>query len=141
MKKAILLLLFSGFVVSLNAQQTEQPVLNKTDYLKKAKGQQIGAWSTLGGGFALAVVGVGINIGSPWDGEHVNSGLWLVYVGAAAVLTSIPLFISAHKNKRRAAALAFTGQSVQWPGMAHATTQPALQLQFGIGNNAHGHDH
>jgi hypothetical protein len=141
MKKALLLLLFTGCVFCASAQQTDKQVLTKTDYLKKAKGQRTAAWCTLGGGFAMAVGGVGVNLGAPWDGEHVNSGIWMVYVGAAAVLTSIPLFISAHKNKRRAAALAFTAQPVQWPGMTHTNTQPALQLKLGIGNNPHSHTH
>jgi hypothetical protein len=138
MKKAILVLLFSGFAVSLDAQQTENPVMTKTDYLKKAKGQKIGAWCTLGGGLAMGVAGIAINLGAPWDGEHVNSGVWMVYVGAAAVITSIPLFISAGKNKRRAAALAFTSQPVygQWPGMNFIKAQPAVQIKLGLGNKS-----
>ena len=136
MKKAIMMLLISGWGLSMSAQQTESPVMTKTDYLKKAKGLRTAAWCTLGGGFAMSVTGVAINVGSPWDGEHVNSGLWLVYLGAASVLTSIPLFFSAHKNKRRAAALAVTSQPVQWPGMTSVNVQPAVQIKIGLGNSA-----
>lgn len=134
MKHAIFILLFAGITLSLFAQDTDRPLLTKAGYLQKAKSQKITAWCLLGGGLVFGATGIAVNIGSPWDGEHVNSGIWMCYVGAIAVLTSIPVFISAGKNRRQAASFAFIRQPVFSPGYGSLRSkfQPAIQFKIGI---------
>ncbi len=85
-------------------------------YSLKQKRQKTAAWICLGGGVAMALTGLVIKGGhksSNIVGELITLGLvdikhpeppianWLVYLGGASTAVSIPLFISAGKNKRK----------------------------------------
>jgi hypothetical protein len=53
----------------------------------------------------MTVAGIGSNLsGGILDNDSTNNdkGLWLSYLGAATTIASIPFFISAGKNKRKA---------------------------------------
>ena len=85
-------------IISFSQQTTTPvPVLTKSDYLQKSKNQKAYAWILLGSGaviFGITAPGfVSLDILGP-----------LVVIGAVATLVSIPLFIAAAKNKRRAGA-------------------------------------
>jgi hypothetical protein len=61
----------------------------------------------LGGGVAMIIGGIAINMAQPVFGSNAssednNKGLWLSYLGVATTLVSIPLFISAGKHKKKA---------------------------------------
>lgn len=111
MKTKIIVLIFClGFLNNALGQ-----VLTKEKYkssqelydlhINKKKANSLAAWITFGGGIAMIVGGLGINMsGGIVDGDSTNNnkGLWLSYLGGASALVSIPLFISAGKHKKKA---------------------------------------
>src|SRR5687768_18608518 len=95
MKKLLLLSMFSLSVTSFHGQDTTSPLpMTKEDYLQRSKGQKIA-------GFVLLGVGtIFVAIAAP--GTTSFETTQVLAVGAVvAVLSSIPLFISSGKNKRR----------------------------------------
>ncbi len=72
------------------------------------------------GGTALTVMGVAVAVGggldcafgSPDCGKNQTLSDILAISGSAAVLGSIPLFIAANKNKKKAMSLSFGGQRI-----------------------------
>lgn len=91
----------------------------KNDYLTKSKHQKTAAWIMLGGGWGLGITGgivathgvTQINTGQPNKvSNNIGNGVLLVLTGGVAMLGSIPLFLSAHKNKRERMSLSFTNQ-------------------------------
>jgi len=74
-------------------------------HISKKKANNTAAWIALGGGVAMIVGGLGINMSGGIvdnDSTNNNKGLWLSYLGGAVTVVSIPLFISAGKHKRKA---------------------------------------
>lgn len=111
MRQTILILLFTmGVFFNLSAQvmnsiEDKTPQQIYDFHISKKKANNTAAWITLGGGVAMIVWGIGINLsGGILDDDTTNNskGLWLSYLGAATTLTSIPLFISAGKHKKKA---------------------------------------
>lgn len=96
MKKYLLLSLVLLFLLSPTRPQTgtAEPK-TKADFLQKSRQQKTGAFVFLGLG-ALA-----IGIAAPGNVDF-NALPLLVIGGGACILTSIVLFISSSKNKRRA---------------------------------------
>ena len=111
MKKIIICLLLITWSVASFSQQTttSRPPLTRMDYLKKSKKQNTTAWILLGSGIGMSIGGYAI-AGGPLGGiggnpnDNPNKGVWLVYLGGATTLASIPLFIAASRNKRLAIA-------------------------------------
>jgi hypothetical protein len=133
--KILFLSIFSLFIFLQSfSQEPETQVQDKSYYLKKSKNQKKGAWVLVGLGVGMTVGGILINLDQPFFGPGSNSkkGLWLSYVGVATTLGSIPLFISAHRNKKKAAALAFNYQNILMPyqtGLA-LKKQPAIVFKI-----------
>jgi hypothetical protein len=95
MKKQLAVLLLLTLSCTSFCQQMPATPLIKSDYLAKSKSQRIVGWVFLGAGAtALAIASKG----------NVDFDILPVLVigGGIAVLTSIPLFIGAAKNKRKA---------------------------------------
>jgi len=111
--KLTCLLLMLVLSIRIFGQQTT-PVVN-TDYLKKSKSQKTIAWVLLGGGSVLTTIGLGVALsggldcafGDPNCDRNQTLANILAISGSAAILGSIPLFIAAGKNKRKAAASVF----------------------------------
>jgi hypothetical protein len=113
MKKIILYALLLVIPAVTFSQQTtgNMPAL-KTDYLQKSKNQKTAAWILLTGGAVLSSIGAVVignevvnDIGGIFDPTiepSSNTGTILSITGTAAMLGSIPLFISSAKNKRKA---------------------------------------
>ena len=115
MKKIIIcatMLIISAhsFSQQITAVKTE---LTKTEYLKKSKNQRATAWILVGGGTALFITGYLIvannfadeivtSVTTGQDDKSTVAGTVMVLTGTAAMLGSIPLFIAAAKNKKRA---------------------------------------
>jgi hypothetical protein len=88
------------------------PVNEQDYYLQKSKNQKTAAWILLSGGIVCAGIGVAIGVSqidnmliSAFEGNNTNRGTGatiLFYAGSAMALGSIPLFIAAGKNKRKA---------------------------------------
>lgn len=92
-----------GQVLTEDKNQSQQELYDF--HLSKKKTNSIAAWITLGGGLAMVVGGISINMsGGIVDGDSTNNnkGLWLSYLGGATTLISIPLFISAGKHRKKA---------------------------------------
>lgn len=116
MKKILLLIILVSIAGTTFSQDTESTmILTKEDYLKKSKSQR-------NAGIALAVTGVGLAVigGAVWmegfstgfnwiepssGGEEMGTGEALFVLGAVTTLCSVPCFIAAAKNKRKALAI------------------------------------
>ena len=135
MKKMIFyvcLLLIFGKTFS---QETTSPVISKDHYLQKSRNQKTTAWILLGAGIGMAIGGIVINLDQPIYGgssKDNDKGLWLSYLGGATALTSIPFFISAHKNKKRAAAVTINNQHIPFPQQNSLCIQPAIALKINL---------
>ena len=72
----------------------------------KQKKNKTTAWILLGSGVVITMAGVVVKstdeVLGLIDGETEHRGDWMIYVGSAATIASIPFFISAGKNKRKA---------------------------------------
>lgn len=145
MKKCILILMFLFFVLKTFSQAEISHEFTRDDYVKKSNNQKITAWILLGAGLGMAVTGMSISVnqfsnqllnvfgGEPTD-FNKNKGLWLFYLGSATTLTSIPFFISAHRNKKRAATVAITNQTILWyqKNSVGFIKQPAVTITIGL---------
>ena len=143
-KQTIILLLL---VISINAL-SQQPDSLKTftgsDYLKKSKNQKKAAWIFLGSGFAVSAAGLivsTIGVAEEFTGvftgqesKKFETGAAIFYIGVAAMLTSIPFFVIASKNKKRAAGISasfkFDNQSLIKQGVMMKSTYPAIALKI-----------
>ncbi|MDU8884549.1 hypothetical protein RXV94_00150 [Yeosuana sp. MJ-SS3] len=90
----------------------------------KQKRNKTTAWILAGGGLLMTMSGLVINSADEAaevatlglaDIEEVHKGDWLIYVGGATTLASIPFFISSGKHKSKATvALKAQQNSVVW---------------------------
>lgn len=118
MKWAVLL---SAFWIGLFSQTFAQE-MSRQDYLDKSRNQKTTGFILLGGGVAMIAVGsilfaddavdtaiscTNLNCSS---GSGMESGMVISAVGGLAILGSIPVFISSHKNARKAAQLSFRNE-------------------------------
>ncbi|WP_242095133.1 hypothetical protein [Aestuariivivens sediminicola] len=77
----------------------------------KQKRNKTAAWILFGSGILMTMSGIVINSADEYvevftlglkEVEDVHKGDWLIYVGGATTLASIPFFISAGKHKSKA---------------------------------------
>lgn len=143
MKKFICFALFlSGVLNAFSQQAITAGSTTKTDFLTKSKGQKTAAWVCLGGGVALVTVA---GILSANDFKKIvffpppgykppknNAPAELVcgIGGTLAMIGSIPLFISAAKNKHRSMAISFKNESAPklQQGMVMNMPLPSINL-------------
>ncbi len=136
MKKIILVSVLIA-IANFSFSQTLPPnVKTKEFYLAKSHHQRTLGWIMLGGGVALTAIGIGVASGQALDyfqgsSKSGNSGNLIAGIGVASVLGSIPFFISAANNKRKAAALAFNMQKVPiiYTTINRPLHQPVLSLK------------
>jgi hypothetical protein len=105
MKIIILFSMLFFLTTNLYSQRAiPNQLLSSQDYLKKSKNQKTAAWILLGGGALTSIIGLSqINLAGSDDGDINNApGTILFFTGLAATITSIPLFSSAIKNKKKA---------------------------------------
>jgi len=144
--------LLSFFLVFiLTFQHTQSQVIDTTtdkspqesyDYFSlKQKRQKTAAWVCLGSGIIMTIVGVSINTTDELlttltlnlaEVEDVHKGDWLIYVGSATTIASIPLFVYAGKNKRKAA-LSLKGETVSFGNLTYKNSRHiavALTIDF-----------
>ena len=127
---------------------TSAPKLSSQDYLQKAKKQRKTGYILLGSGGALIITSLvfprgeqthdGICIGYFCSDEYKNDGLKsaLFITGGVAALSSIPFFITAGKNRRKASAVSFNFKvedtyNPYYSGVAY-TVYPALRVKVGF---------
>jgi hypothetical protein len=114
----------------------------RTDYLKKSKNQKTIAWVMLGGGFTFALIGTTIalndfssdlsNMFNPEYKYHDHSAEASIFLitGAASMLGSIPLFISAKHNKDRALSITFKNDLVPAAAGSFIIKKPVQEVSL-----------
>lgn len=116
-KQLVIILCISLFYAPILQGQEIDNSFNKTPqemhdmFMKKHKTNKLVGWIMVGSGVVMIVSGLGINLSEGWGEGNQNKGLGLSYLGGAITLTSIPFFISAGSNKRKAR-LALKGGTV-----------------------------
>ena len=111
MKKIITISFWLVMSSALFSQQTNpSPILTKQDYLQKSKNQKTAAWIMLGSGLGMVGGGLAINLSGGILNGNGSKGLWLSYLGGAVTIASIPFFIAASKNTKKAASLSFKNE-------------------------------
>lgn len=138
MKKIIIFFVLLTAGISSFSQNMPSSSLT-TDYLKKSRGQNTAAWFLLGGGTTMTMVGmvVGLNKGLAGLGTTENESTTvedaLAITGLAAMAASIPFFIAASKNKKKANTISALFKIEQQPsvlqGVVIRTPYPALALK------------
>ena len=115
MKKTILfysLLLLSA--VTFSQKTTPSPTLTQQDYLAKSKSQKSTAWLLVGGGTAV-LAGTLISAASSVciGGGCTKKSFPIVPVGlgSAAIVGSIPFFITSSRNKKKAISLSLKNEA------------------------------
>jgi O-antigen/teichoic acid export membrane protein len=115
MKKFIICTMLMAMAATSFCQETNstQP-LTKQDYLKKSKDQKTAALVLVGVGGGLIVVGIvnGVKGFDDWSNDsYYGRAVTFSIIGAVGVLSSIPLFIASHRNKRKAMRFSFKNES------------------------------
>ena len=117
MKKIILLIAFFALAFAAFSQQTTpSPTLTKQDYLKKSKRQKAAAWILVSSGAFFTLLGsIELNFAGSdsidgTDPTKKSAKTIFKVIGLTAVGVSIPFFISAAKNKKKAMALSFKNE-------------------------------
>jgi high-affinity Fe2+/Pb2+ permease len=125
---------------SFSQQTNPSPALTKQDYLKKSKNQKTIAWILVGGGVGLVVVAIATttvndvvnSIGG--DASGLNTSATLYVIGGITALSSIPLFIIAGSNKRKAMSMSFKNEMV--PQLQNGSfvnrSVPSLSLKISL---------
>ena len=139
MKTLTIFLLLLGVSATTFSQETvPSPALTKNDYLKKSKTQNTVGWVLVGAGAGLIAVsfattnlddfGDSIFYG---DDSGLNTGAALFVSGVVVAVSSIPLFIAAGKNKRKAMSISFKLQPVPHMTKTYLTNfkTPSLTLK------------
>jgi hypothetical protein len=136
MKKIIVTLILLTVVFSTFGQRLALQQQPKEFYLEKSKKQKTAGFILLGVGTAM-VIGGAAAFNSSWDSESNSSTDFYGFVmlaGVVADITSIPLFISAGINKRKAATLSVGLQGndplQRSPFITHV--QPAVILRINL---------
>lgn len=144
MKKIIFSLTLLLFVAHVFSQIPTDTTYSKDYYLKKNKNEKIFGWIMAGGGLGAVIAGVSTfkihyNIsfsGRPSQDNQDNnsSSITLIVTGLGAMLGSIPVFVSAHHNKKKAASLAISNQNIFLPRQNNfaSMAQPTLALKIGL---------
>ena len=140
------LLLFSIALLvaasSFSQQNNPAPALSKQDYLKKSKHQKTAAWALLGGGGTFIVTGIIITKGELIHENFIGQKSYkndrikgdFVLSGTLAMLGSIPLFIAASRNKKKAMSMSFKNQmlpQLQSTGFKYQNI-PSLNLKISL---------
>lgn len=124
------------FLLALNAySQESKPDLQLTSeqYLEKSKNQQSTAWLLLGVGTAAGIGGTVITFSEGILSDAASGGAALFMLGLTLDIISIPVFIAANKNKKRAMEAVTTIKFEDVPswsgGAVRQSSVPTLSLQ------------
>jgi hypothetical protein len=134
MKRVIFFLTLLIFFANSVGQIPSNAKPSKEYYLTKSKNQNKTGWILLVGGTAMVVGGAVIFNDSYSSGSNSSTDIsgFVLLGGVAAEIASIPFFISASKNKKRAAALSINNQNYYLPLNNYVVlkTQPCITLKI-----------
>jgi hypothetical protein len=122
--------------------------MTKQDYLEKSRKQKTAGFILLGGGVAVVGIGaivsatnavgltvscIGLNCSQAAE-EGIQTGGAIMLVGGLAIVGSIPLFVSAGNNRKKAAALSFSNEPIYLPKYAGNLPRavPSITLKIRI---------
>ncbi|MGZ8517122.1 MAG: hypothetical protein ACXWWD_07225 [Chitinophagaceae bacterium] len=141
--KQLLTIFLVLHLASPSLAQTTEPSDNRsaTDYLLKSNKQKTAGWILLGGGAGLTGIGLVVGASTVWNDivEGNNNGSMaagiMMVTGLASMAGSIPLFIAAGKNRKRAAgAVSFIMENStiidQWA--ISARQYPAIAIRLSL---------
>jgi len=106
-KKLTTFLLLLPFITCIYGQEPLIQGLARDDYLQKSKSQNTTGWALLLSGTAVAII-AGTSFSNSYDSaSYTSSDITAIFTlaGVVADIVSIPFFISAGANKRKAASL------------------------------------
>ncbi len=116
MKSIIIALLLLGIIFHSNAQ-TEKLATTQASLMEKSDSQYTAGWIFLGTGTALVLTSWALP--NTYDSSDGSSNQKLIsflgWTGALAIITSVPLFLSAGQNARLAARLSLQNQTLYQP--------------------------
>lgn len=116
MKTIFTFLIVIGLVTQ-GYSQTNTSYQNQLDLIKKSDSQYTGGWIFLGTGTALVLTSW--TLPNTYDSSDGSSNQKLIsflgWTGALAIITSVPLFLSAGQNARMAARLSLQNQTLYQP--------------------------
>ena len=123
----LLLVTASSFCQQTDSNQS----LTQKSYLQKSKSQKTAAWVLLGGGCAVAVGAVILDVSSDWS-KSETPYLVALFTGCASMVGSIPLFIASARNKRKAKALStfFNMEKMFLPEKSMVMYYPSVVLRL-----------
>ena len=153
MKKITAIIITALIALSTVAQQTAQQPLTRQDYFRKSRVNALAGTLCLAGGLVMTTVGAvgGVRDAAAetnnifdrvWDPDlpqhkSKRKGYGILFVtGSIAVISSIPLFIGAGSNSRKAKALSLNLRSqevmqIESGGMAYHVI-PAMSLKLSL---------
>ena len=139
MKKIFLLIALVPIFLQSFSQSQLQNNFSKDDYLTKSRKQKTTAWVLLGGGVALTVAGIAVQVRDINDDnigldDFFVRGTIIAIAGVVSSCISIPFFIGAAKSKRKAANVSMGNQPVlfQQQNSLVVKFQPALTFSIGL---------
>jgi hypothetical protein len=146
----LLLYTILNITVSVSSFAQTSPIETKPHYdqseydrlLKKSRNQKITAWSMLGGGALLIVIGIAI---SP-EGEYyvydqngniiettpAPASAYFSGAGVLSMIGSVPFFISSRKKKKKARAMAGTTYYNNPTSPTQLKSMPSAGIQITI---------
>ncbi|MEP7236665.1 MAG: hypothetical protein ABI685_02330 [Ferruginibacter sp.] len=113
--------------------------VEKIDYLQKSKNQKITAFILLGTGaainiFSLATLPKYYDFLSPTASQkkQLHTSCWLLGIGSAAMLASIPFTISGHANKKKSASMSINTRQLKQlkNGSTFTVNYPAVTIRI-----------
>jgi hypothetical protein len=134
--KRIVIVVCANILMAVNCYSQSD---EKGNYLQKSKNKKILAWSLLGGGAVVDIIGIvsfpkGYNIfGNTGSTESkANTSFTVIGIGTLSMLASIPFFISAHKNKKKALTVSIDTQQLQQlkNNNRYAVNYPAITMKI-----------
>jgi hypothetical protein len=150
MRKTILTSILMTLIICANAQKSNTTAYENKNIAEnlaiKANKQKTAAWICLASGAALITTGMIIaapKASEDWvymvtlsnQPQHdYTAETVLTVIGAAAIITSVPLFISAGNNKRKAKLMLTEQKTATGLPLAVPKKIPSLTLSFPIGS-------
>lgn len=135
MKRTVLLFFIYVFTTSVIMSQTLDPSVNHSSntlyktYMKQRATYNTIGWVLLGSGIIIAAASYGSYANNGFNGAWGQEGLF--ELGGVATIASIPFFIVAGKNKRKAK-LALKGESITSGKFIFKSTYPAFSLRINL---------
>jgi hypothetical protein len=138
------MIMFFPAMAQDSASKMDKPLhFSSNQLMIKSRHQKTGAWILMGGGFGVAMIGAVISasqltwvVVSTFAGEqntHTSAGANVMMLGGTvAIIASIPLFISANKNKHKAQFLMRSEKVQLTPDPRVGRSQVKLGLKISI---------